>query len=192
MNTLVIVLSAVLGQAGEGSPAPTWQRDYAQAKQQAVQAQKPLAVFLAPGQDGLNRLVQGGLSPQAKEIMSGKFICVLIDTDTPEGKRMAGALEIGSTGLVISDRGGAFQAFWQRGELSNQNLVRILQRFSEQTSVRATEIGGRASFYPDGQSGSGSYTSNYPDGGCSGPGCSSCSGGRCGGGHCRGGHCGRR
>jgi hypothetical protein len=173
MNTLVIVLSAILGQAGEEVSNPTWQRDYAQAQKQAAQAQKPLAVFLAPGQDGLDMLVQGGLAPKAKEIMGGKYICVIIDTATPEGKQLASKFEISGTGLVLSDRSGDYQAFWHQGTLSSQDLVRTLQKFAGQTTnIRFTETAGRTSFYPS-EGGAADGLSGY----C--PSCSSCAGGNC-------------
>lgn len=173
MNTLALVLSACIGQPGEEAPMPLWQRDYTQAQKKAAEMQKPLAVFLAPGQDGMEKLIPGGLSNQAREMMANKFICVRIDTSTPEGKRWAQAFEIGDMGIVISDRGGNYQAFWHQGALTIPSLVRQLQRNADQTSVRITEISGRPSFYPpiSGQSGyylqsDGSYywNPNYNDG----------------------------
>lgn len=149
MNTLVLVLSSFVGQAPDAIPAPTWQRDYSQAQQMAIQAQKPLAVFLAPGQNGLDRLIQGGLSAQAKQMLAEKYVCVLVDTTTPEGQRLANSFQLrGTQGMVISDRGGVHQAYWFQGTLTSQDLVRSLQRYANLTNVRVTEVAaGRSSFY---------------------------------------------
>ncbi|MBI3406837.1 MAG: hypothetical protein HY040_00590 [Planctomycetes bacterium] len=148
MNTLIITLSAVLGQAGEEIQSPLWQRDYTQAKQRAAQEKKPMAVFLAPGENSMNRLIPGGLSDQAKRILSDKYICVMIDTNTPKGQQLAMAFDIRQgQGLIISDRGGAYQAYWQPGIINNQILTRNLQRFADMTDIQVTMIAGRPSFY---------------------------------------------
>src|SRR5262245_30936004 len=148
MNTLIITLAAVVGQAGEEIQTPLWQRDYAQAKQRAAQEMKPMVVFLAPAENVVNRLLPGGLSDQAKQFMTDKFICVVVDTSTPKGQQLAQAFDLrGGQGMVISDRGGAYQAFWQPGMLNSQDLMRNLQRFADVTSVQSTMIAGRPSFY---------------------------------------------
>ena len=54
-------------------------------------------------------------------------------------------------GLVLSDRSGAYQAFWSQGTLTNEDLVRNLQKYANLTSVRVTETAGRSSNYPPGE-----------------------------------------
>jgi len=162
MNTLVLVVSAFVGQPGEQvqPPNPAWQTDYIKAQKQASQTQKPMAVFLAPGENGISRLLQGGLSPQCKEVLVSKYIPVLIDTSTAEGKRWANSFQISDMGVVISDRGGQYQAFWRNGEVTNPMLMRQLQKYADQTNIIATEVSGRLTFYPpiDGSQGPGQYT----------------------------------
>jgi hypothetical protein len=149
MNTLVIVLSAVLGQAGEELPGPVMQHNYIQAQKQAAQEKKPLAVFLAPGHDGLKQLIPGGIGQQAKEILSRRYIAVHVDTGTAQGQQLAKDFAIrGGQGVIISDRGGAYQAFWAEGIITNPDLVRRLQRYADITNVRMTEVAGRTSLYP--------------------------------------------
>jgi hypothetical protein len=151
MNTLVIVLSAVLGQVDEQVP-PQWRQTYTQAQNMAASIQRPVVVFLLPGQGSMDKLVSGGLSEQAKEVLASDYIPVMVDTSSPEGQRLARAFDIqGGQGLIISDRSGAYQAFWAQGTLSNDELVRNLQRFATQTNVRMTEVAGRSSQYPAGQ-----------------------------------------
>jgi hypothetical protein len=147
MNTLVIVLSAVLGQTGD---APMLgQKDYAQAQKMAAQNNKPMAVFLNQGKTGDNKLITDGLSDRAKEILAKNYIAVMVDTTTPEGRDLAKAFEIrNGQGLILSDRGGAMQALWYQGTLTNQDLIRNLEKYTNLTNVRMTEVAGRASMYP--------------------------------------------
>jgi hypothetical protein len=148
MNTLVIVLSAVLGQAEEVR-APLWRQDYTQAQKVAAQDKKPMAVFLKQGQNGISKLVPGGLNEQAKQLLANNYVTVSVDTATPEGQRLARAFEIrDGQGLILSDRGGTYQAFWSQGTLTNQDLVRNLEKYASQTDVRMTEVAGRSSLYP--------------------------------------------
>jgi hypothetical protein len=147
MSTLVFVLSTFFVQADE--PASLWQRDYAQGQRMAAQENKSVAVFLTRGQDGISKLIPGGLSQQAKQMLASKYVPVMVDTTTPEGQRLARALEMrDGMGLVLSDRGGNLQAFWYQGSLTNQDLIRNLEKFANQTNIRITEVAGRTSLYP--------------------------------------------
>jgi hypothetical protein len=144
MNTLVFVLSAFLGTADDPS---LWQSTYAEAERVAAQENKSVAVFLTPGQ--MNQLIPGGVNQQAREMLSKNYVAVMVDTTTPEGQTLARAFEItNGQGLVLSDRGGVHQAFWYQGNLNNQDLVRNLQKFANQTNVRMTQVAGRTSYYP--------------------------------------------
>ena len=148
MNTLVILLSAVLGQADEPT-APQWRQSYTQAQNMAAQIKRPVAVFLTQGPNAIDKLIPGGLSEEARNILTSDYVPVLVDTTTPEGQRLARAFQLSNgQGLVLSDRQGAYQAFWSPGTLTNEELVRNLQKYANQTSVRMTEIAGRSSLYP--------------------------------------------
>jgi len=148
MNTLVIILSAVLGQA-EGRPSALWQQSYTQAENMAAQIKTPVAVFLTQGENGIDKLIQGGLNERAREVLASSYIPVLVDTSTPQGQRLAQAFEIrGGQGLVLSDRGGAYQAFSHPGSLTSEELVRNLEKYSNQMDVPMTENAGRSSLYP--------------------------------------------
>ena len=117
----------------------------------AAQDKKPVAVFLTRGQN-VSTLVSGGLNEQAKSLLASNYIPVMVDTSTPEGQRLARAFEIREgQGLVLSDRGGARQAFWLQGSLTNQDLIRNLEKFANQTDIRMTEVAGRSSMYAPGE-----------------------------------------
>ena len=161
MNTLALVLSAFLGTADD----PSWQQNYTQAQRMAAQDNKGLAVFLMQGEDGMGKLIPGGLNSQALDILMKNYVCVRVDTSTPEGQRLARAFEMRmGQGLVLSDRGGAHQAFWSQGNLNNQDLIRSLEKFANQTNVRMTEVAGRTSLYPptDEQTSSSSPATTMP------------------------------
>jgi hypothetical protein len=148
MNTLVILLSAVLGQAEEQNVPPQWRQSYGQAQNMAAQIQRPVAVFLTQGPGGMDKLIQGGLSDQAKEILTSDYIPVMVDTTRPEGQRLARDFGLsGGQGLVLSDRSGTYQAFWSQDSLTSEQLLRNLQKYANQTTVRMTEIAGRPSLY---------------------------------------------
>jgi hypothetical protein len=148
MNTLVCVLSAFLGQAEE--PASLWQQSYTQAQKIAAQDNKAVAVFLTKGEGGLRDLIPGGLSLEAQRLLTDKYAAVMVDSTTPEGQRLARAFQMrDGQGLVLSDRGGNLQAFWYQGNLTNQDLVRNLEKYGNVTNVRMTEVArGRTALYP--------------------------------------------
>jgi hypothetical protein len=154
MNTLVIVLSAVLGQT-EGRPSALWQESYTQAQNMAAQIKAPMAVFLTQGENGIDKLVQGGLNERARELLASNYVPVIVDTTTPAGQRLASAFGIRGEGLVLSDRGGAYQALSKPGSLTSEDLVSNLEKYADQTESRMTDNSGRASLYPTEQGSSG-------------------------------------
>ncbi len=154
-----------LSVPAESATVGSWSQDYDSARKQAIGEKKPLAVFLAPGKDGWDKIGRdGGLSMEAQSVLARQYTCVHVDTSTSAGKALAEAFEIPTgLGIVISDRTGDIQAFRHEGDLANQDLVRYLERYSDPTRVaRTTESNpGREpapivypsaapSFYPSG------------------------------------------
>lgn len=149
MNTSF--LTAVLASAlltGQNS-TPTWQSDYAQARQQAAAQKMPLAIVFGSGANGWTKVVRAE-SPNADitKMLSDRYVCLYVDMATPAGQKLAQSFEItGNVGMVISDRTGDLQAFWHQGDMTEPNMVGCLQRYSNpQIAVRGTET--RTSFYP--------------------------------------------
>src|SRR5262245_16517889 len=151
-----IVLLAVAGTAvstGAASAAPSWQGNYAEAVRQGKAAHKPLAVFLGNGVRGWEALGEGGrLSGPAKGLLQAHCVCVYVDRDRPEGRDLASSFEMAEgPGLVISDQGGANQAFRHEGSLPNEDLERNLRRYADPERVVArTETVAREDvrYYP--------------------------------------------
>jgi len=123
------------------TPEPTWLNDYTLAQLRVGAVKKPMAVFVGSGKDGWGKVVRdGALDPELKRTLVSKFVCVYIDTDTTTGRSLAGAFEVASKGLVISDRAGTSQAFSLSGDLTKDELSRTLAKYAEpDREVRTTE-----------------------------------------------------
>jgi len=123
------------------SPEPTWLNDYTLAQLRVAAVQKPMAVFVGSGKDGWGKVVRDGvLDPDLKRTLANKFVCLYVDTDTAHGRSLAGAFEVASKGLVISDRAGTTQAYSLSGDLTKDELSRTLATYAEpDREVRSTE-----------------------------------------------------
>ena len=123
------------------SPEPAWLNDYSRAQTQVAAVHKPMAVFVGYGKDGWGKVVRdGALDPELKRTLAGKFVCVYVDTDTAAGRSLAGAFEVASKGLVISDRAGTAQAFSLSGDLTREELSRTLAKYADpDREVRTTD-----------------------------------------------------
>jgi hypothetical protein len=151
---------------------PTWLNDYSQARKLGQSERRPLAVFIGSGEQGYAKLLEGGkLSAQARRLLAEQYVCVYVDTSTEAGRRLATDFAIQSspppqTGLVISDRSGAYQAFHFRGTLTDDELTRNLKRFSTPDYVVRSTVTSpseeRVSYYPP-QNGAGTTSPpTYP------------------------------
>jgi hypothetical protein len=149
-SLLTLVLSVV-------AVDPTWTDDYMQAQKRGAVENKPLAVFFGTGEQGQTQLVREGLSKEANDLLSTHFICVYIDTASPEGKGWAKAFDMKTgKGIVLSSRNAVYQVYSNEGVLANQDLVRVLQ-------MHGPGSVGRTSYYdaqppaPGAPAASGSY-----------------------------------
>jgi len=134
---VVIALTSSLSTANISSN-PAWLTDYAAARQQVASVGKPMAVFVASGQEGWAKVVRDGdLSPTARKLLTEKYVCLYVNTDTTAGRTLAGAFQV-AKGLVISDRAGASQAYNLSGDLTGTELVQTLEKYADR-EVRATE-----------------------------------------------------
>jgi hypothetical protein len=196
MFSTSLVLAAFSGLEASGSVAglPAWQTDYRTALQQAAEQQKPVAVFIARGGDGYATLVtDGGIGGNAAKQLRSSYVCLYVDTATDAGKALAGSFRM-TAGVVISDKAGTHQAARVEGPVSQGELARQLERFSDVPVAQTTEQVSAAAVaapvaYPQG------YAPAYQGFG------SGCASGNCGrgmsfpmfgGGGCASGNCGRR
>jgi len=130
-SALVVVLFG-LAEVSK-SPSPLWMTEYWSAQKAAKEHGKPLAVFLAPGKDGWNKVSQRGrLSEEALQVLAAEYTCVFLDTERKEAKNLAQEFSVSDgLGLVISDRTGDLQAFRHEGDLADGTLVGYLKRFAD-------------------------------------------------------------
>lgn len=149
MISTALALAVVAGYAAAGSLAqqPAWQPDYAVAYKVATSQQKPLAVFIGQGTKGYTQLVtDGGISAENVKLLSQKFVCLYVDTNTNAGKKLASSFEM-TEGLVVSDRSGTQQAYRHSGTLTATELTGQLTRLAEPAPVPTSAPVVRASYY---------------------------------------------
>jgi hypothetical protein len=179
-TTFVTLLLSLL-PAGEALPnSPVWLFDYSKAMTTAVAQQKPLAVFIGKGETGYSQLISDGQIPaEALQSLSKNYVSVYVDTNTVTGKALASDFGV-ATGLVISNKGGSYQALRHTGTLTSSDLTSYLTRYSDVTTVTTTAERGLVpasalSNCPNGRcgttvtTGSGTqyvYPSFYSTGGC--------------------------
>src|SRR5918993_973363 len=88
------------------------------------------------------------LDPELKRLLANKFVCVYVDTDTAVGRSLAGAFEVASKGLVISDREGTSQAYSLSGDLTKDELSRTLATYAEPGRPLSCRRGGGPVRFP--------------------------------------------
>lgn len=140
VSMLLLALSGT--PAADATEGPVWMTDYVQARKVAASEGKPLAVFVAPGKNGWNKLSNEGKLPgPADRTLTDVYVRCFVDSTTPAGKRLAEALELHSgLGLVISDRTGGLMAFYHEGDLTNTLLAQYLHHYGDPSRVvRTTE-----------------------------------------------------
>jgi hypothetical protein len=151
MMITTLTAAALLLAPGASNNIPSWQADYSKAMTAASAEKKPLAVFIGKGATGAASVLADGTVPaKATELLGSKFVCVFVNTDTAEGKALAGQFGL-TQGLVISTKGGDKQALWHNGSVSGENLTAFLTKYSAPTvAVTTTEYSGvvTASYAP--------------------------------------------
>jgi hypothetical protein len=148
MNTAFAMAALTSLVLGVSPSTPTWTGSYSEAQVEAA-GKKPLAVVFGSGQEGWNKLVR---SEESKKLLAEEYVCVYVDTTSEAGKKLASSFAINNaTGLVLSDRSGALQAYWHNGDLAEASVVRSLRKFSAPNVVVNTterEAVARVSYYP--------------------------------------------
>ena len=146
MFSTSLATAAVAGLLASGSLAnqPAWQTDYRAALAQATEQHKPVAVFIARGGAGFDRLVtEGAVGAEAARALRKNYVCLYVDTTTTRGRELAGAFQL-TEGLVISDKTGGVQALRHQGSVSQADLANYLTRYATPGQVAATEFRGAA------------------------------------------------
>jgi hypothetical protein len=150
MHTSALLIALAL--AAPEAAQPDWLTVYGQAQRQGKSVGRPLAVFMAPGKDGWQKLAKDGKfdADALKELAQG-YVCVHIDTSTDEGKKMATAFQMPSgVGVVLSSTDGETQAYRNEGTLEASSLSSAIERHSGKTVVRTSNYPAESSVVPGG------------------------------------------
>jgi hypothetical protein len=138
-----VMLFALTGLTVSANDAElTWLTDYSAARKLVVMEKKPVAIFVAPGQDGWRHCVRGGaLTKEHRDILARQYVCLHVDSNSEAGKKLARSLSVpGGLGLVIGDSTGQVMAFHHEGDLAAADMSRYLSRYGDpQYVVRTTE-----------------------------------------------------
>jgi hypothetical protein len=141
-STFGIALAGLLAASASvlAAEAPSWVNDYRTARERVSQEQKPLAVIVAPGANWEKVAKDGQFSDEVGQRLRRDFVCLYVDSTTPDGRKLADALELPKgVGVVVSDRTGELQAFRHAGELSSGDLSKALTRAADpELVVRST------------------------------------------------------
>jgi hypothetical protein len=149
-SILAFALTAVAPVIAQAQ-SPTWHTDYGTAQQNAKNLQKPLALVFGQGTNGWQQLGGGTIPAAANATLGDSYVCLHVDTATPDGRSLAEKFEIkGSIGIVLSDRTGGLQAFWHQGVMSADALAACLSRYADPNhSVITTETNSSPiTYYP--------------------------------------------
>jgi hypothetical protein len=139
MYTAMAVVALTLGvTSGNLSPNPVWLDDYGVAQTRVAESGKPMVVFVGSGKEGQTRAIrEGAFDPAIAKLLSGKFVCLYVDTNTRSGRVLADAFQIKDAGIVISDRTGKSQAFSSAVPVSKTELEIALSRYADEKVVPA-------------------------------------------------------
>ena len=141
-TSLVTAVVAALTAPGSLASAPAWQPSSRSALARSAEQRKPVAIFIARGEEGRARLVRdGGIPADAARVLHRSYVCLYADTATATGRHLSRALGI-AEGLVISDRTGGVQVLRHEGALSQSDLTGYLTRYTDPGAVSQTEYRG--------------------------------------------------
>jgi predicted lipoprotein len=126
MYTSILGLALATSFAAANELAPTWHHDYRQARDLGEKEHKPVVVVIGSGKSPWANLSKvAGEDSKINSTLRSNYVCLFVDTDTPEGQRLAKLFGI-DQGLVISDKTGEVQAFRHSGELTAAQVAQAL------------------------------------------------------------------
>ena len=129
--TLLALVSGLPATSG-----PEWQPSYRSALSQASAQHKPVVVFIAQG--GVEQAVAGNIPAEATSLLKQGYVCVSVDTTTPQGAQVAESFRM-NQGVVISDRDGQHQALRFEGVIAPEQLAENLRRLQSLDTAATTE-----------------------------------------------------
>lgn len=139
MTTTILAVIALSGSLVPAAKSDFQaQTDYGHALKVAATEKKPMAVLIGKGDAFTKLLADKGLTEEAKKLLSEKYVCVAVNTDTTAGKDLAGQFGLADGGLVISSTGGTYQALRQSGAVTASELSRHVATYANGSEAPAT------------------------------------------------------
>jgi hypothetical protein len=135
---------ALIALSGSLVPAATSdfqaQTDYGRALKLAQTEKKPMAVLIGKGDAFAKLMADKGLTPEAKKLLSEKYVCVAVNTDTASGKDLASQFALSDGGLVISSAGGTHQALRQSGTVTASDLSKHVAAYATAAGLPSATV----------------------------------------------------
>ena len=124
----------------------TWYTDYSKALSQVRKLQKPMAIVVASGAKGYERICdKEELGNEARDLFSEHYVCLYLDANDAESKRLAPQFGIRSgRGLAVGDAAGQYQLLQHDGSLSQTDLDGYLKRFADHSGDVRTTVARRS------------------------------------------------
>lgn len=138
-TTLAAAALGGLLVSGSITPQPTWQTDYRTALTLSAESHRPMAVFIAPG--GSDKLVvDGKIGVGAAAVLRQSYVCLAVDTTTPNGQAVAGVFGL-NEGLIISDKSGGVQALRHQGTVTQEDLTKYVTTYADAQITQTQYVG---------------------------------------------------
>lgn len=141
MTTTILAVIALSGSLVPAAKSDFQaQTDYGRALKVAATEKKPMAVLIGKGDSFAKLMSDKALTEEAKKLLSEKYVCVAVNTDTADGKDLAGQFGLADGGLVISSAGGTYQALWQSGAVTASELSKHVATYASGSAAPATTV----------------------------------------------------
>lgn len=143
-TSLITLAIATFIGASVRTPIPVsgnWLNDYTAAQAKGRLEGKPLAVFVATGPTGYDKLThEGSLGEAIRSTLARHYVCVYLDGNSTSAQGIIRALQIRSQGIVISDLTGGYQVYHHSGTLSQSELASRLDEFAQWSAPVYTTV----------------------------------------------------
>jgi hypothetical protein len=130
MFTTMLGLAVQVGIGWGGTPI-MWHNDYAIAHEEACNSDKPLFIVICSNSSEYGQMASLGifLSEALEKTLQANYVRFMIDTDTPEGQKLALQFDAGDAPhFVILDRSGKWQVYYRAGYLLETDLAPVLAK----------------------------------------------------------------
>lgn len=126
------VLTVIALTAVPETPKHQWQHSYRKSLAESRRADKPLFIVFCPGASAYGEMTRKGpfLANEIEQALKADYARLFVDTSTKQGKALANAFEADNfPHLVVIDRTGTMQVYWQTGPQTVDQLSGVLKKY---------------------------------------------------------------